>query len=195
MRARAGRLTRLHNCCHRSVSRIPLRRPRAAQSSSVFSPTARMPWAVLGVAGHADGADDLARAIANLQAAALGKKLLAARGDEIAHEDRLLLGAKLHELGGAAHGERGIGFAVGHLEANHGAAVLLLERLHLASGLDDDDRKRPAFELGAAREDGIDEAIGLCKRNGGHESSRLTGVEVSAPTITQSARRLGGRFY
>jgi len=151
--------------------------------------------ALLRVAGNANGADDLARAVANLQTATLGKKLLAARGDEIAHEGRLLLGAKLHELGGAAHGERGIGFAVGHLEANHGAAVLLLERLHLASGLDDDDRKRPAIELGAAREDGIDEAVGLRKRNGGHGSSRLAGVDVNAPTITQSARRLGGSFY
>src|SRR5262249_53736741 len=120
--------------------------------------------ALLGVAGHPDGADDLARAVANLQAAALGKKLLAARGDEIAHEGRLLLGALLHQLRGAAHGERGIGFAVGHLEPDHGAAVLLLERLHLASGLHNDDRKRPAIELGAAREDGIDEAIGLRKR-------------------------------
>jgi hypothetical protein len=47
----------------------------------------------------------------------------------------------------------------------------------------------------AAREDGIDEAVGLRKRNGGHGSSRLAGVDVNAPTITQSARRLGGSFY
>src|SRR5262245_65143778 len=62
--------------------------------------------ALLGIAGHADRADDLARGIANLQTAALGKDLFVGRGDEIAHEDRLLLGAHLHELGGAPHGEQ-----------------------------------------------------------------------------------------
>src|SRR5262249_4980798 len=70
--------------------------------------------ALLSVAGDADCADDLARGIANLQTAALGKDLFVGRGDEIAHEDRLLLGAHLHELGGAPHGERGISLAVGH---------------------------------------------------------------------------------
>src|SRR5262249_56770450 len=101
--------------------------------------------ALLRIAGDADRADDLARAIANLHPAALGKNLLAACRDEIAHEDRLLLGAYFHELGRAAHGERGVGLAVGHLESDHRAAVLLLECLHLASGLDDDDCERPAI--------------------------------------------------
>src|SRR5438552_566369 len=45
--------------------------------------------ALLRIAGDADRADDLARVIANLQPATLGKDLFAARGDEIAHEDRL----------------------------------------------------------------------------------------------------------
>src|SRR6202162_5834240 len=44
--------------------------------------------AVLGVAGDADGADDLPVGAADLQAAALGKNLLAACAHEIAHEDR-----------------------------------------------------------------------------------------------------------
>src|SRR2546428_1357420 len=131
--------------------------------------------AVLGVAGHSDRADDLARGIANLQTAALGKNLFVCRSDEIAHEDRLLLGAHLHELGGAPHGERGIGFAVGHLEPDHGAAVLLLERLHLASGLDHDHRELPAIELGAAREDGVDEAGGLGEGGGGGGAPRCLG--------------------
>src|SRR5262249_51912651 len=106
--------------------------------------------ALLGIAGDADRADDFAGGVANLQTAALGKNLFVGRGDEIAHEDRLLLGAHLHELGGAAHGKRGIGLTVGHLEADHGAAILLLECLHLAPGLDHDHRERPAIELGAA---------------------------------------------
>src|SRR5260221_13901204 len=117
--------------------------------------------ALLGIAGDPDRADDFARGVANLQTAALGKNLFVGRSDEIAHEDRLLLGAHLHELGGAAHGERGIGLPVGHLEPDHGAAVLLLERLHLAPGLDHDHRERPAIELGAAGEDGVDKAVGL----------------------------------
>src|SRR6516165_4435876 len=127
--------------------------------------------AVLGVAGDADRADDLPRGVANLQTAALGENLFVGRGDEIAHEDRLLLGAHLHELGGAPHGERGIGLAVGHLEPDHGAAVLLLERLHLASWLDHDHRERSAVEFGAAREDGVDEAVGLREGEGGHGAS------------------------
>src|SRR5262249_33978510 len=113
--------------------------------------------ALLSVAGDADCADDLARGIANLQTAALGRDMFVGRGDEIAHEDRLRLGAALPELGGAPHGERGLSLAVGHLEPDHGAAVLLFERLHLASGLDHDHRERPAIEFGAAREDGVDE--------------------------------------
>src|SRR5690348_12660806 len=55
--------------------------------------------ALLGIAGDADRADDFARGVANLQTAALGKNLFVGRSDEIAHEDRLLLGAYLHELG------------------------------------------------------------------------------------------------
>src|SRR5262249_11907216 len=135
--------------------------------------------ALLSIAGHADRADDLARPIANLQAAALRKNLLAARRDEIAHEDRLLLGAYFHELGGAPHGERGVGLAVRHLESDHRAAVLLLECLHLAPGLDDDDRERAAIEFGAARQDRVDEAVGLGERDGGHGPSS-SGIDANA---------------
>src|SRR5262249_56514885 len=71
---------------------------------------------VLGVARHPDRADNLALRVADLQAAALGKDLVAARADEITHEDRLLLGAHLDELRGAPHRQRRIGFAVSHLE-------------------------------------------------------------------------------
>src|SRR6266480_3233776 len=78
--------------------------------------------ALLGIAGDADRADDLARVIANLQPAALGKNLLAARGD---------------------------------------------------------DRERPAVELGATRQDRLDEAVGLRKRDGGHGPSGA-GVDGSA---------------
>src|SRR5262249_53963774 len=135
--------------------------------------------ALLRIAGDADRADDLARAIANLQPAALGKNLLAACRDEIAHEDRLLLGAYFHELGRAAHGERGVGLAVGHLESDHRAAVLLLECLHLASGLDGEECRGPATELGAARQDCVDEAVGLRKRDGGHGPSSF-GIDARA---------------
>src|SRR5258707_8447658 len=55
--------------------------------------------ALLRIAGDADRADDLARPVANLQPATLGKNLLAARSDEITHEDGLFLGPHLHKLG------------------------------------------------------------------------------------------------
>src|SRR5262249_666891 len=51
--------------------------------------------AFLAIAGDGDRADDSARGVANLQTAAFGKNLFVACGDEIAHEDRLLLGAHL----------------------------------------------------------------------------------------------------
>jgi hypothetical protein len=86
----------------------------------------------------------------------------------------------LHQLGGAAHGERGVGLAVGHLEPDHGAAVLLLERLHLAPGLDHDHGERPAIELGAALENGVDEAVGLIEGDGGHGSSGRWGAMGAA---------------
>src|SRR5712692_1883603 len=54
--------------------------------------------AILGVAGDADGADDFAVGSANLQPAAFRKDLVAARAQQIAHEDRLLLCAHFHEL-------------------------------------------------------------------------------------------------
>src|SRR5262249_16665711 len=109
----------------------------------------------------------LAGSVANLQTTAFGKNLLAGRALEITHEDRLFLGAHLDELGRAAHGERGIGFAVGHLEPDHGAAVLLLERLHLAAGLGHEHGQRPATELRAALENGIDEALRLVEGDHG----------------------------
>src|SRR3954469_22971107 len=55
--------------------------------------------AVLGVAGDPDRADHIAGLVADLQAAAFGKDLVATGADQIAHEDRLLLSAHLHELG------------------------------------------------------------------------------------------------
>ena len=63
----------------------PMRRPMWAQSSSVFSPAARMPKAakllvaILGVASDADRADHLAIIVADHHAAAFGKKLFVAR--------------------------------------------------------------------------------------------------------------------
>src|SRR4051812_19102890 len=127
--------------------------------------------ALLGIAGHSDRADDLAVGVANLHAAAFGENLVPGRAQQVAHEDRLLLGAHFHQLGGAAHGERGIGLTVGHLEPDHGAAVLLLERLYLAAGLDHDHGERPAVELAAALEDGVDETVGLVESDGSHGSS------------------------
>src|SRR5215510_1127643 len=62
--------------------------------------------AILGVAGDPDRADDIALLVANLQAPALGKDLIAAGADQVAHEDRFLLGAHFHELGGAPHRQR-----------------------------------------------------------------------------------------
>ena len=57
--------------------------------------------AILGIAGDADRADDFAVIVADQHAAAFGKNLLAARRNQIAHEDRPLLGALVHQLGAA----------------------------------------------------------------------------------------------
>jgi hypothetical protein len=38
---------------------------------------------------------------------------------------------------------------------------------------DNNDRERPAIELGAARKNGIDEAVGLRKRDDGHWASEF----------------------
>ena len=162
---------------HVLVKRTPPRRPRSGavlvglEPDRAHAVNGKLLVAVLGIAGHSDRADDLAIGVANLHAAAFGENLVAGRAQQVAHEDRLLLGPHLHELGGAAHGERGIGLAVRHLEPDHGAAVLLLERFYLAAGLDHDHGERPAVELGAALEDGVDETVGLIESDGGHGSS------------------------
>src|SRR5579863_10393293 len=124
--------------------------------------------AVLGIPGHSDGADDFAAVIADQHAATLGKNLLAARGDQVAHEDRPLLRPLAHELGAAAKRQGRIGFSVRHFETEHRGAVFLLERLHLAAGLDHDHAQRPAVERGAALDGGVDDALGLCQRNDRH---------------------------
>src|SRR5262249_1180035 len=64
--------------------------------------------------------------------------------------------------------KRRVGFTVRHLEADHGRAVLLLERLHLTAGLDHDHAQRPTIERGAALDDGIDDALGLSQRDRAH---------------------------
>jgi len=55
--------------------------------------------AIFRVAGDPDRADDLAIEVADLQAAAFGENLVAGCGTEIAHENRLLFGSHLYELG------------------------------------------------------------------------------------------------
>src|SRR5882757_9915867 len=171
-----------HRSAANAVSRVGQADPAAApQISTVFvrletdrthAVNSELLVALLGIARHPDRADDLAIGVADLHAPAFGENLIAGRAEQVAHEDRLLLGAHLDELGGATHGERGVGLPVGHLEPDHGAAVLLLERLYLAAGLDHDHGERPAIELGAAFEDGVDETVGLIEGNGGHGSSK-----------------------
>src|SRR5882757_2717408 len=51
--------------------------------------------AVLGIARHPDRPDDLAVGVADLHASAFGENLVAGRAEQVAHEDRLLLGAHL----------------------------------------------------------------------------------------------------
>src|SRR5215831_11275445 len=58
--------------------------------------------AVLGVAGHADRANDCAAGIADQHAAAFRKDLIAAGGNEITHEDWPLLGALANEFRASA---------------------------------------------------------------------------------------------
>ena len=68
-----------------------------------------------------------------------------------------------------------------------------LERFHLASGFDNNDRERPAVELGAARKNGIDQAVGLRKRDGGHWASELVAVDRASlqHTPAQTVCRVG----
>src|SRR6516162_6629040 len=124
--------------------------------------------ALLRLAGDADGADHFAVGGADLQTAAFGKDLVTAGAQEIAHEDRLLLCALLHELRGATHGERCVRLAVGHLETDHGAAVFLPECLYLAARLDHDHGKRAAIQDRAAFKNGGNDPVGLIEREGGH---------------------------
>src|SRR6516162_2746639 len=58
--------------------------------------------AVLGIAGYTEGANDFAARIADQHAPAFGKDLIAARGNEIAHEDRPLLRPLANEFRAAA---------------------------------------------------------------------------------------------
>ena len=98
--------------------------------------------AILGIAGYADRANDFATIVADQHAAAFGKDLLAARGNQITHEDRPFVRPLADEFRAAAERQRRIGFTESHFEADHGSAVLFLERLHFASRLDDDDADR-----------------------------------------------------
>src|SRR5258707_13740332 len=91
-------------------------------------------------------------------------------------------------MSGPWHGKRGIGLAVRHFETDHRAVVLLLERLHLAAGLDDDDRERAAIELGAASQNRVDEAAALRKRNSSHRPSRAGGGRGWVLTLRQANR-------
>src|ERR1700742_3901661 len=94
--------------------------------------------AILGIAGNPDRADHFALRVADQHAAAFGENLFAACRDQIAHEDRPLLGALVYQLRTAPERQSRVGFTEGHFEADHGRSVFLLERLYLATGLDDD---------------------------------------------------------
>src|SRR6185437_1517451 len=78
-----------------------------------------------GVAGDTDGADRVAARRADQHAAAFREDLVVGGGEQILHEGGLLLVADAHEARIAAERQRGVGLAVGHLEARHRAAVLL----------------------------------------------------------------------
>src|SRR6266581_4433012 len=90
------RLTQLQDSRHLSVSRIPLRRPMAAQSSSVLRPIARIPWAA---SSSSRSSVSPVTPTAPMTSPAASRICKPPPSDEIAHEDRLLLGAHLHELG------------------------------------------------------------------------------------------------
>ena len=138
--------------------------------------------AVLGIARHSDRANDLAVIVADQPAAAFRENLLAARRNEVAHEDRALLGALVHELGAAAERQSRISFAKGHLETDHRGAVFLLERLHLAAGLNHDHADGPQVERQPALDDGVDNAFGLREGDeahaAGHKLRRFCGTAL-----------------
>src|ERR1700685_2845926 len=155
--------------------------------------------ALPGIAGDADRADDFALGIADQQAARLGKQLLVARRDQIAHEDRPLFGALMHQARAAPKRERRIGFAECHLETDHRRAILLLEGFHLAARLDHDHADRTAVELDTARDSGVDDAVGLrhCDRSHGRKlignpSGAVLCHLLRQPAIGRTLRTCGG---
>src|SRR5215475_7644841 len=135
--------------------------PWTASSSSLSSVSPVTP----------DRADDLAFVVTDQHAAALREDLIAARGNEVSHEDRPLLRALANELRAAAERERRISLSIGHFEMDHRRSVFFLERFHFAARLDHDHAQRPAIQCGAALNNGVDNAFGQIEGDGSHGGS------------------------
>src|SRR5262249_43396733 len=111
--------------------------------------------------------------------------------DQETRERWALLVPHLHETGVAAKRKRSPAFAVRHIEANHRSAILLLESLGDASGLDNDDADRARLHFVGALDDGIDDRVGLLKCNV-HLTSVPTSC-ISATIACLAARRKARR--
>src|ERR1700722_19080954 len=85
----------------------------------------------------------------------------------------------MHQARAAPERKPRIGFAERHLETDHRRAVFFLEGFHLAARLDHDDADRPAVELDAARDSGVDDAVGLRPCDRGH-GRKLMGTPSGA---------------
>src|SRR5712691_3299887 len=93
---------------------------------------------LVDVAGHAEGAHDLARRVADQLATAFEEQRPVGERGQRLHEGRLLLGLLQDLSRRSIERERPERLAMGDLETHERGAVLLLERLHPAAGVEHD---------------------------------------------------------
>src|SRR5439155_2660691 len=136
---------------------------------------------LVDVAGDAERADDLAARVADELAAGFEKQRPVGQLAQRGHERRLLLGLGQHLARGAVERERAKRFAIGDLEAHERSAVLLLEGLHPAAGIEHDRRQRMGLALLGRGKGAVDDLVGLGKADGAHGGWRsLPGLQAAS---------------
>src|SRR6202035_1571357 len=99
------------------------------------------------------------------------------------HESRLLLGFLQNLAGRAIERERREGLAVGDLEAQQRRAVLLVEGLHPAAGVEQDRAQRIGFAPLGGRKGALDDLEGFGKADGAHTLSSWLAIGAKLPEI------------
>src|SRR5262249_20444647 len=140
------------------------------------------------VAGDAEGADDLARLVADELAAAFKEQRAVGELGERSHERRLLLLLRQHLARGAVEGERRERLAVSDLEAQQRSAVLLLERLPAAAGVEHDRGERISLAALGGSEGAGDDLIRLGEADRAHGVSFLSVRESVSGRDVERAR-------